>query len=329
LVAVTEGELRPIYLITGGDRPKIRRALERLRARFGQESVESLAAESASGEEAVVACNSLGLFSGEGGRLVIVDGVEAWKKDDEEAVAGYVKDPVAGAVLVLVAGGDLKGSSLPALCKQTGEVLTYEVPRPRDLPSWVRAQFERLGVNADGEAARTLVDVVGEDATALATEAEKLAAWAGGEPIGRREVEQLAVPSTDASAWAIMDAWGSRNMAGTLTAAQADLEHGEEPFVIAMRLASQVGLVRQVQALAEEGLGAKDIAKRLRKHEFRVRKALGHADNYTRDELDDAVVRLAALDAALKGSSRLTGELELERALVELVARPEAVGARA
>jgi DNA polymerase III subunit delta len=328
LPTVAEAELRPIYLITGGDRPKIRRALERLRARFGQESVETLAAESASGEEAVAACNSLGLFSGEGGRLVLVEGVEAWKKDDEEAVAGYVKDPVVGAVLVLVAGGDLKSSSLPALSKKAGEVLTYEVPRPRDLPSWVRAQFERLGVNADGEAARALVDVVGEDATALTTEAEKLAAWAGGEPIGRREVEQLAVPSTEASAWAIMDAWGGRNMAGTLTAAQADLEHGEEPFVIAMRLASQVALVRQVQALAEEGVSAKDIAKKLRKHEFRVRKALGHADNYTRDELDDAVVRLAALDAALKGSSRLTGELELERALVELVARPEAVGAR-
>lgn len=110
---MAEGELRPIYLITGGDRPKIRRALERLRARFGLESVETLAAESAGGEEAVGACNSLGLFSGEGGRLVIVEGVESWKKDDEEAVAAYVKDPVAGAVLVLVAGGDLKARPCP------------------------------------------------------------------------------------------------------------------------------------------------------------------------------------------------------------------------
>jgi DNA polymerase III delta subunit len=81
-----------------------------------------------------------------------------------------------------------------------------------------------------------------------------------------------------------------------------------------------------VQALADDGLGAKDIAKRLRKHEFRVRKALGHADNYTRDELDEAVIRLAALDAALKGDSRLSGELELERAIVELVRTPEPAG---
>jgi DNA polymerase-3 subunit delta len=322
LAAVAESELRPIYLLTGGDRPKIRRALERLRSRFGPESVETHSAESFSGDEVVAALNALGLFAGAGGRLVIVEEVERWKKADEEAVAGYLSDPVAGAVLALVAT-ELKGSSLPAVCAKAGEVLAYDVPRPRDLPTWVRAQFERIGVQADPEAARALVEIVGDDASALATEVEKLAAWADGESVGRREVELLAAPAHEASAWAIMDAWGARDLPGALAACQSDLEHGADPFAIAMRLSSQVSLVRQAQALREEGFGAKDIAKRLRKHEFRVRKALGHSENYTRDELDEAVIRLAALDAALKGASRLAGELELERAIVELVRVPE------
>ena len=324
---VAESALLPIYLLTGGDRPKIRRALERLRSRFGAESIESLSADTAGGEEAVAALNALGLFAGEGGRLVIVEEVERWKKPDEEAVAGYLSDPVRGAVLALVAG-ELKGSSLPALCAEAGEVLTFEVPKQRDLPAWVRAQFERLGIQADGEAARALVEIVGDDVTALATEVEKVAAWAGGEPVSRREIELLAVPAQEASAWAIMDAWGARDLTGALSACQSDLEHGSDPFALTMRLSAQVALVRQTQALAEEGLGVKDIAKRLRKHEFRVRKALGHADNYTRDELDEAVIRLAALDAALKGASRLTGELELERTIVELVRTPEPAARR-
>jgi DNA polymerase-3 subunit delta len=323
LAAVADSELRPIYLLTGGDRPKIRRALARLRARFGPESVETLDAAAAGGEEAVAACNSLGLFAGDGGRLVVVEGVEQWKKEDEEAIAGYVANPAPGALLALVAGGDLKGSTLPALAAKAGEVLAYDIPRPRDLPSWVRAQFERLGVAVDAEGARALVEVVGEDATALASEVDKLAAWSGGEPIGRREVELLAAPAHEASQWAIMDAWGARDLTASLSACHADLERGAEPFLVAMRLGSQVALVRQVQVLQEEGLGARDIAKRLRKHEFRVRKALGHAENYSRDELDEAVVRLARLDAALKGASRLAGELELERALIEIVRRPE------
>ena len=322
MAAVAESELRPIYLLTGGDRPKIRRALERLRSRFGPESVEILSAEGVAGDEVVAALNSLGLFAGDGGRLVVVEDVERWKKADEDAVAGYLADPVPGAVLALVAG-ELKGSALPALCAAGGEVLAYDVPRPRDLPTWVRAQFERSGVQADGEAARAMIEIVGEDASALATEVEKLAAWSAGEPVGRREVELLAAPAQEASAWAIMDAWGARDLPGALAACQSDLEHGADPFAVTMRLSSQVALVRQARALSEEGLGVKDIAKRLRKHEFRVRKALGHAENYTRDELDEAVIRLATLDASLKGASRLTGDLELERAIIELVRTPE------
>lgn len=322
MAAVAENELRPIYLLTGGDRPKIRRALERLRSRFGPESVETLSAEGVDGDEAVAALNSLGLFAGDGGRLVVVEDVERWKKADEEAVATYLTDPVPGAVLALVAG-ELKGSALPGLCAKAGEVLAYDVPRPRDLPTWVRAQFERSGVQADGEAARALIDVVGEDANALATEVEKLAAWSDGEPVGRHEVELLAAPAQEASAWAIMDAWGARDLPAALAACQSDIERGADPFAVAMRLSSQVALVRQAQALSEEGLGVKDIAKRLRKHEFRVRKALGQAENYTRDELDEAVIRLASLDASLKGASRLAGELELERAIIELVRMPE------
>jgi DNA polymerase III delta subunit len=321
---MSEKPLLPVYLLTGGDRPKIRLALRRLRARFGEESVEVLAAEGAGGAEAVAACNALGLFAGEGGRLVVVEGVERWKGDDAEAVAAYLDEPVQGAVLALVANEPLaKGSKLPELVSRTGQVLAFEAPRPRDLPAWVRARFESLHVQADADAARALVEIVGDDVTALATEAEKIAAWAGSEPVGRREVEGLAASAQEASAWALTDAWGARDLPRVLASCESDLEHGEEPFVVAMRLAAQVGLVRSVQALAEEGLGAKDMAKRLRKHEFRVRKAMGHAENYSRDELDAAVVRLAALDAALKGASRLAAEIELERALVELVRTPE------
>jgi DNA polymerase-3 subunit delta len=320
---MSEKPLLPAYLLAGGDRPKVRLALRRLRARFGPESVEVLSAETASGVDAVAACNALGLFAGQGGRLVVVEGVERWKAEDAAAVAAYLEDPVSGAVLALVAEEPLKGSKLPGIVAGPGQVLTYEVPKPRDLPTWVRERLEGLGVQADAEAARALVEIVGDDPTALAGEMEKLATWVDAEPIGRREVEGVAAPAQGASAWAVSDAWGARDLARALAACETDLEHDVDPFVIAVRLAAQVALVRSVQALVGEGLGTKEIAKRLRKHEFRVRKAKGHAENYSRDELDAAVVRLAELDAALKGASRLAGELELQRALVELTRAPE------
>ena len=72
-----------------------------------------------------------------------------------------------------------------------------------------------------------------------------------------------------------------------------------------------------------------EVAKRLRVKEYPAKKALSHARNYTCDELDAALVRLAELDAALKGASRVAPELELERALVDVTAvrEPAAAGA--
>ena len=312
-----------MYLLSGGDRPKVRLALSRLKARFGSEATQTLSAEAAGGDEVVSELNSLGLFAGGGGRLVIVEGVERWKDADAAAIAAYLAEPVPGAVLALVADEPLKGSALPGLVAKSGQVLSYEAPKPRDLPRWVRDRLEELGTPADADAARALVEIVGDDVTTLAAEMDKIAAWAGSEQVSRREVELLAVPAHEASAWAVTDAWGDRDLPRVLAACQDDLEHGEDPFVVTVRLAAQVGLVRAAQALADEGLAAREIAKRLRKHEFRVRKALAHGRNYSRDELDAAVVRLAQLDAALKGASRLAGELELERALVDLIRAPE------
>src|SRR5439155_1372659 len=79
-------QLESIYLLTGSDRPKIGRALERLRRRFGDDAVEHLSAAEAGGADAVASCNALGLFGG-AGRLVIVENVDAWRADDAAAVA--------------------------------------------------------------------------------------------------------------------------------------------------------------------------------------------------------------------------------------------------
>ena len=315
--------LLPVYLVTGNDGPKVSRALRRLRSRFADESVDLLSADIATGEDAVAACNALGLFGGaDGGRLVVVDGAERWKKPDVDAVAEYLRDPVPGAVLALVAAEPLRSDALAKAVTGAGRVLAYDAPRPRDLPAWVRSQVGGLGGAIDADAARALVEIVGDDLVALATEADKLTTWARGQPIERSDVEALATPAREAAAWALTDSWGSRDADALLAAAEAELEK-REPFAIASRLASHVVLVRSVKLASEEGAPARDISKRTKIHEFRIRKALAHAERYSSDELDAAVVRLAALDAALKGGSRVPGDVELTRALVDLVAADE------
>ena len=324
-------ELKPAYLLAGSDRPKIDRAVERLRRRFAADAVELLSGVEAFGEDAVAACNALGLFAGDG-RLVLVDAVDGWKAADAKAVATYLKSPAPATTLALVAAGELKKDApLAKAVAPVGDVLLWEVPK-RGLQKWVAEQFQIHGARAEPEAARALVELVGEDLYELAAEIDKLATWAADERIGADDVERLVAPRGDASSFTLTDAWGARDVAGVLRASESMLERSGDPRSRTIPkllgvLGSHVSRIQECQALEARGVSAKDAAARLKRNPYYVGKLYTQARNFSVDELRDVTLRLADLDHALKGGSRLAGDLELERALIEITA-PRVAGAQ-
>jgi DNA polymerase-3 subunit delta len=321
MLAVVASELEPVYLLHGSDRPKIARAVRRLRERIGDESTEHLNAREAGGADVVAACNALGLFLGEA-RLVIVDEVERWKSADVKEIAAYLGAPAPATVLALV-GEELKAdSALVKAVAKAGQVLAYDVPK-RKLPEWVGDQFARAGAKAEPDACRALVDIVGDDLDELTTEIEKLATWAGEDVVTARDVELMAAGRVETSMFSLTDAWGRRDVSAVLRTAEEIMERSHRPrsaelMRIISSLVNHVGRVRRCRALAEEGVRARDAAGRLKMHPFAAEKAFAQAQNFSDEELGDALVRLAQLDAAAKGGSRLPADLELERALVDV-----------
>jgi DNA polymerase-3 subunit delta len=273
----------------------------------------------ASGEDAVAACNALGLFAA-GGRLVLVDGVQRWKAPDAKAIAEYLAAPAPDTVLALVGDDVRKDSPLAKACAKSGAVLAYEVSK-RELPKWVAEQFARHGVRVSGDACRALVELAGDDPHELAGEIDKLALWAGADEIGEDEIDLLVAARADVPPFALTDAWGRRDVRGVLGACESILEHASRSGEVHMLIGRLVAHVRRVEAcrrLDAEGVAARDAASTLKMHPFAAEKAFGQARNFSADELNEAIVRLADLDLAVKGGSRLAPELELERTLIAI-----------
>src|SRR5439155_26915854 len=164
------------------------------------------------------------------------------------------------------------------------------------------------------------------------SEREKLATWAGGDETREGDVRAIAVGLAETAGFELSDAWGRRDLASALTAAELILERSGKPrregvARLAAVLASHVERVRECQRLDADGVSAKEAAARLKRHPFYVQKLYTQARNYTAGELRDAVARLATLDHALKGGSPVASDLELERALIELTGSAEAPAA--
>jgi DNA polymerase-3 subunit delta len=147
-----------------------------------------------------------------GRRFLIVDGVERWREKDieqhlapllaamppETTVAffareeGRTKAPAALHAAVKAAGGDISAES---------------AVKPWELPKWVRAQAQRLGLELDTAAAQALIAHVGERGQRLQRELEKLALeYGAGAQIGVEEVEQSCSGSAERKVWTLADA---------------------------------------------------------------------------------------------------------------------------
>lgn len=328
-------ELKPAYLVTGNDVPKVERALDRLRTRFDPGAIERLVAggkDGASGVDVVIACNSGTLLAGD--RLVLVSDVDGrlnewgkltggWKQADVDAVVEYLAAPAPGTVLCLVAQQLKASSPLGKAVAKTGDVLAWEVDERR-LARWVAESFAARGVKVGGDACQALVDIVGEDKLVLAGEVDKLATWAAGEPLGLEEIEELAAPLGEGHAWDLTDAFGRRDLGATLAVIEAGYRRSahstQEPGLIVTRLGSHLLRLARAKSLLENGARVPDVAKALGVKEYPARKLVQQAERFSSDELYDATVRIAELDHALKGGSRLAAELEVQLAVADITA---------
>ena len=239
-------------------------------------------------------------------------------------------------MLALVAGELRKDSALLKAVAKLGEVLVYDVDRKK-IVEWVVQQFAANGQRVDRELARSLVDAVvpeglEPDLHHLANEVAKLATWAGGDPVDWESVRELVVPFGEMPSFTLTDAIGRRDVA-----ARARGDRGVVRARVVASARHRAAARRRGRApprapageqasprggLLEPGDRVPPEAAPLLRAE--ARPTGGRASPRTSSATQS--VRLAELDHALKGGSRLPGDLELERALVD-VTRGRAVQA--
>jgi DNA polymerase III delta subunit len=184
-------------------------------------------------------------------------------------------------------------------------------------------------VQAEPEASAALLQLVGDDLIALAVEVDKLATWAGDEPVGEREVVALVAPVAEMPIYELTEAWATRDTARALALSEATFERDprqrrDTASRLAGALGGHLGRLRSIKRLAVDGVRSKEAAERLKLNPYYAGKLFSQAEGFSPEELHDSVVRLAELDGSLKGQSRLAPDLEVQRALVDLTRRPGA-----
>ena len=217
---------KPAYLIHGDDHGRIAERRARLRAiaeaESGSGGVEVFEGDAATPETIALALRSMTFAIGR--RFLIVDSVERWKDADVESVlapalAGIAPDTTV-AFFAREDGRTKAPAKLAAAVKGAGgDVAAESALKPRELPRWVVAEGERVGIKVEGAAAKALVAQVGDRQQRLRRELEKLALEHGeGATIGVEEVEGAAALSAERQIWGRSTCSRSRTTAAPIPA---------------------------------------------------------------------------------------------------------------
>lgn len=324
-------DLKPSYLIHGDDHGAIgerRAGLRTLAEREGgAESVEALEGADATpaGAGRALAAMTLGL----GWRVILVDGVERWKKAEVESELGPALANVGPETTIAFFAREEDRAKAPAALheavqKAGGQVVEQATVKVWELPKWVREQAATMGVELDLAAAKALVVLVGERQQRLLRELEKLALEL--DPPARADaptrldtqaIEGRAARSATQRAFVLADALLAGDSRAAVRSYVRLRGQGERLAGLAYLMASRLREGLAVAVRLQEGESRAQVKRSLRMPPRAADRFIEDVSRADVSRLREAVGALADLELNTRGGSQLPASRASEASLAE------------
>ncbi|WP_354697610.1 hypothetical protein DSM112329_03245 [Paraconexibacter sp. AEG42_29] len=316
------------FLIHGDDHGRVAERRARLREMAESESgsggVEVFEGDASTPESIGLALNAMTFAVGR--RFLIVDGVERWKDADVKKHLQATLADMPPETTVAFFGRDEGRAKVPppllaAVKAAGGQIATETMLKGKELPRWAIGEARRLGVDLDPDAARLLIELVGERQQRLLRELEKLALEHGaGTVLGLEEVQAVAAPSAEQQVWGFVDALVARNGRRAVRAYLELRAQGESVGRLIPLMARRIREIETISARLEAGESPAQIKAAIRMPPWMADRRIKEARGTDLESLRSAVILLADLEVGSRGLSELSDDTATLRAIVAIAA---------
>lgn len=253
------------------------------------------------------------------------DPLEAWR-----ACAGQLADAERmppTTTLVFVEGALGKGNAAFTIFAPIAQTVEYTPLSETELVAWVRNRAKRTKLKLTEGAAVVLVSLAGADMWTLVNELEKLAAYAGDEPVSEGTVRDLVSAAHETKFWEVADAVIAGNEGRALTSLRRLLIDGVAPQVIASMIVRQYRQLLLVKDMRDRRVGREEMLRLSGVPSFRLSDVHALAGKYSWPVLLQAYRALLDSDLSVKRGLQ-DDESALQLAIHELCAMRPAGGGR-
>ncbi len=264
-------------------------------------------------------------------RLVIVNGLEAWRERGKTAEAerlteGFARLPATCCIALIVKAGDDEGRRKTVLTikadnavKKLGMMVNCQALKGESLTAWVVERVRREGKRIAPDAVESLVHTVGAEMRPLEMEISKLVAYVGErDAIAARDVSLIVAASPEDVMFTAIDAICRRQPDRALLLLAELHRYDPKPQAVAGKLlallARQYRMLWQAKFLAEQRVSPRDVRNlppeiaaelptesNIAQLAFKASDLFALSKTYTWPALTNAFEKLLLCDLANKG----------------------------
>jgi DNA polymerase-3 subunit delta len=328
--AIDVPAFKAAYLIHGDDHGRIAERRSRLRAvaeaESGSAGVEVFEGDACTPELVANALNAMTFAVGR--RFVIADGIERWKDAEVaplvEALAAIDPDALTVAFFAREEGRAKAPAALVKAVAAAGVVQVESTVKGRELPRWVQARAQELGLKLDHGAARALIARVGDRQQRLLRELEKITIELGPDAQPSAEqVDELVAGSSERKTWTLADAVVAGDKPAALRAYVELRGQGERVTGLLFAIVRRMRDAYDVASALERGESPAQIKGGLRMPPFAADRLIEDVRRHDAETYRHALELLADLELETRGGG--AAALSEDTAAVRVVT---AIGSR-
>ncbi|WP_231330960.1 DNA polymerase III subunit delta [Actinomadura graeca] len=254
-----------------------------------------------------------------GGKVLVLRSAQDLGKDLTAEVLKYARTPADDVVLVAAHHGGAKGKALvDGLTKlKARKVSCPKVTKMGERVDFVRAEIRRSGGKISPDAARGLLDAVGNDLRELAAACSQLVADTGGK-IDDAAVARYYRGRAEVSGFTVADKAIEGRLAEALEQLRWALATGVAPVLIVSALAQGVRGLARVGGAPRGARGAA-LAKDLGMPPWKIERVQKQLRAWSGDGVARALAAVAEADAQVKGGAA-DPAYALEKTVADIVA---------
>lgn len=252
-------------------------------------------------------------------KLILISGAEKLKGDTSMDFVHALEEANPQNTVVFIDKEIPKTTLLGKFVSSKAFAISKTGLSDKMLFTWAKKRIKVRECDISDDAIALLISRTLGDMVALASEIDKLAAYAGeGSTVTKQNVESTTQENPEIVIFNVTDALSTRNIAKGLRLLRQLSHSGEPPERISIMLYNHFMRILVAKELKVVKATEKEISEKLKCHIFAAKKAIESAAWFTRDEIIGYLAQIQEADFAMK--TGLSDPLvALETALFQLV----------